>query len=113
MNSNIAQGNWQQIKGAVIAQWGRATGDRSRVHAGRHLQMMGAMHAAYGRVKDEVGRQIDRVVRRSSALQQRSNRPARQTNASWREKFVARPRRQRVALAFSSDVLLRVSSASN
>jgi uncharacterized protein YjbJ (UPF0337 family) len=72
MNSNIARGKWQQFKGAVTAQWGSITGDHLRVMAGRHLQMVGGLHAAYGQAKDEVGRQIDGVHRRSRALYTRT-----------------------------------------
>ena len=68
MNSDVARGKWQQLKGAVTVQWGRMTGDQLRVIAGRHLQRVGRLHAACGRAQAEVGRQIDRVRRRSRAL---------------------------------------------
>lgn len=67
MNSNIARGKWQQLKGAVTAQWGHVTHDPLRVMAGRHLQMVGGLHAACGQARDEVGRQIDEVHLRSRA----------------------------------------------
>ena len=74
MNSNIARGKWQQLKGLVTAQWGYATGNHLRVVAGRHLQMVGGLHAAYGRTKDEIGRQIDRVHHRSRTVAARAGR---------------------------------------
>jgi uncharacterized protein YjbJ (UPF0337 family) len=72
MNSNIARGKWQQLKGAVSARWGHVTGDHLRVITGRHSQMVGGLHAAYGQAKDEIGHQIDGVHRRSRALYART-----------------------------------------
>jgi uncharacterized protein YjbJ (UPF0337 family) len=72
MNSSIARGKWQQFKGAVTAQWGHATGDRLREMTGRHLQLVGGLDAACGAARDEVGRQIDNVHRRSRALRART-----------------------------------------
>jgi uncharacterized protein YjbJ (UPF0337 family) len=68
MNSDIARGNWQQLKGILTAQWGRVTGDRLRVVTGRHLQLAGRLRVVYGSAKVEIGRQIDGVQRRSRAL---------------------------------------------
>jgi len=67
MNCNIVRGSWQQFKGTVTVLWGQATGDPPRVMTGRHLQMVGGLDAACGQAKDEVGRQIDGVHRRSRA----------------------------------------------
>ena len=67
MNSNIVKGKWQQFKGVVSAQWGRVTGDHLLVMTGRHLQRVGGLRAAYGQARDEIGRQIDDVHRRSRA----------------------------------------------
>lgn len=75
MDSNIPRGKWQQFKGAVTAQWGHATGDHLRVMTGRHMQLVGGLHAAYGQAREEVGRQIDGVHRRSGALYARTVTP--------------------------------------
>jgi uncharacterized protein YjbJ (UPF0337 family) len=65
MNSNIARAEWQQWKGVATTQWGQLTGNHLSVSTGRHLQLVGRLHAACARSKDEVGRQIDAVLRRS------------------------------------------------
>ena len=75
MNGNIARGRWQEFKGTLIAQWGHATGDPLRVLTGRHLQLVGALHAECGHAKVEIGRQIDGVHRRSRALYARASAP--------------------------------------
>jgi uncharacterized protein YjbJ (UPF0337 family) len=65
MNISIARGKWQQFKGTVTAQWGHVTGDKLCVLTGRHRHMVGTLHAACGQAREDVGRQIDGVLRRS------------------------------------------------
>ncbi|MEO8135955.1 MAG: hypothetical protein ABI831_18510 [Betaproteobacteria bacterium] len=65
MNSSIASGRWQQLKGALAVQWGALTGDRLRVINGRHQQLTGGLHVAYGIAKDQLARQINGIERRS------------------------------------------------
>jgi len=68
MNRNIAKGNWQRLKGALIAQWGALTGDHLRVIAGRHQQISGRLHIAYGVAQRELGRQMAGIHRQSQHL---------------------------------------------
>ena len=72
MYAHIVEGRWQQLVGAITVQWGQVTGNPLRVQSGRHLQRVGGLHAACGRVEDEVARQIDGVQRRSRALRART-----------------------------------------
>ena len=65
MNSSMARGTWQQLKGRVEVQWGRVTRDPLRVVQGRHLQMIGRLDVACAAVQVEIGRQLDSVQRRS------------------------------------------------
>jgi len=65
MNLNIAKGNWQRLKGALIARWGALMGDHLRIVAGRHQQIAGRLHIAYGIAQQELGRQMATVRRRS------------------------------------------------
>ena len=75
MNGNIARGKWQQIKGALVSQWGRATGDHLLMMTGRHLQLVGGLGVACGQAKADIGRQIDGVQRRSRVLFHARARP--------------------------------------
>ena len=63
MNIRIAKGNWQRLKGALIAQWGVLTGDHLRIVAGRHQQISGRLHVAYAIAQQELGRQMPSVRR--------------------------------------------------
>jgi uncharacterized protein YjbJ (UPF0337 family) len=65
MNINIAKGHCQRLKGALVARWGILTGNRLRVAAGRHQQIAGRLHIAYGIAQRELARQIMTVERRS------------------------------------------------
>jgi uncharacterized protein YjbJ (UPF0337 family) len=64
---NIAKGHWQRLKGALIARWGALTGDHLRVVAGRHQQIAGRLHIAYGVAQRELGRQLASIKRRSQS----------------------------------------------
>lgn len=61
MYSNIAKGHWQRLKGVVVAGWGALTGDHLRVVAGRHQQIAGRLHVAYGMAQRELSRQMTSV----------------------------------------------------
>ena len=65
MNSAIAYGRWEQLKGAVTAQWGHVTGDPLSVIAGRHRQRVGELRAATGAASDQIAREFERIQRRS------------------------------------------------
>ena len=65
MNCSIAQGRWQQLKGALAAQWGQITGDGLGVIAARHRQRVGELHASTSAAQDEIAREIERIRRRS------------------------------------------------
>lgn len=58
MNQDIIEGNWQEFKGKVKAQWGKLTDDRLEVIAGRRDQLIGEIQQAYGISKDEADRQV-------------------------------------------------------
>ena len=66
MNTNIAKGNWQRFKGALIARWGALTGDHLRVVAGRHQQISGRLHVAYGNAQQQLGRQMAQIHRKGA-----------------------------------------------
>ena len=65
MNRSIANGKWQQFTGALAVRWGALTGDRLRVIHGRHRQMTGGLHVAYGMTQYALGKEMDGIQRRS------------------------------------------------
>lgn len=65
MNPNIAKGHWQRLKGALQARWGMLTRDHLRIAAGRHQQIAGRLHIAYGVAQRELARQMTSIERRA------------------------------------------------
>ena len=62
MNKDTIEGNWKQLKGKVIEQWGKLTDDELDRIAGKREQLAGRLQQNYGIAKDEAERQIDAFV---------------------------------------------------
>ena len=58
MNWDIAEGNWNQFRGKVKAQWGKLTDDHLDVIAGKRIELAGKIQEAYGVTKNEAEKQI-------------------------------------------------------
>ena len=58
MNWDRIEGNWKQLKGKVVAQWGDLTDDDLDVVAGRREQLAGKLQERYGIAKDEAEKQV-------------------------------------------------------
>jgi uncharacterized protein YjbJ (UPF0337 family) len=71
MNQSIAKGQWERLKGTLLAAWGKLTGDPLRVVAGRHQQIAGRLQVGYGVARRELARQRVTIERRA-----RERRPA-------------------------------------
>lgn len=56
---NQIEGNWEQIKGNVQAQWGRLTDDDIDVIAGNRKALAGKLQELYGKQEEEIDREID------------------------------------------------------
>ena len=59
MNWNQIEGNWEQFKGKVQAQWGELTNDDMDVIAGNRKQLAGKLQERYGKAEEEVDKEID------------------------------------------------------
>lgn len=58
MNWDRIEGNWKQLKGKAIEQWGKLTDDDWNVVAGRREQLTGKIQERYGCAKDEAEKQV-------------------------------------------------------
>lgn len=58
MNWDRIEGNWKQVKGEAIAQWGKLTDDDVDVIDGRREQLVGKIQERYGIAKDEAEAQV-------------------------------------------------------
>ena len=65
MNWDRIEGNWKQLKGKTLAQWGKLTDDDIDVIAGRRDQLAGKIQERYGILRDEANRQVSDWVRRA------------------------------------------------
>jgi uncharacterized protein YjbJ (UPF0337 family) len=64
MNWDRIEGNWKQLKGKVVEQWGKLTDDDFDVVAGRRAQLAGKVQERYGIAKDEAEQQVAAWERR-------------------------------------------------
>ena len=60
MNWNQIEGNWEQFKGKIQAQWGELTDDELDVIAGNRKQLAGKLQERYGKREEEIERDIDK-----------------------------------------------------
>lgn len=58
MNWDRIEGNWKQLKGKAIEQWGKLTDDDWNVVAGKREQLTGKLQERYGCAKDEAEKQV-------------------------------------------------------
>jgi uncharacterized protein YjbJ (UPF0337 family) len=66
MNWDQIEGNWKQLKGKAVEQWGKLTTDDLDVVAGRRDQLAGKIQERYGVAKDEAEAQIAAWQRKAS-----------------------------------------------
>lgn len=64
MNREILAGNYRQLKGLVLQQWGRITDDDFRVLEGRQEYWAGEMMEARGIALEESRRRSERLFPR-------------------------------------------------
>lgn len=58
MNWDRIEGNWKQLSGRALEQWGKLTSDDFDVVAGRRDILAGKIQERYGVAKDEAEAQI-------------------------------------------------------
>jgi uncharacterized protein YjbJ (UPF0337 family) len=58
MNWDRIEGNWRQLKGKAIQQWGKLTDDQFDRIAGKREELVGQVQEAYGISKDDADKQV-------------------------------------------------------
>lgn len=58
MNKDILKGNWKQVRGEVLRQWGKLTDDELNQIEGDRLKLVGLIQKRYGVAKDEAEEQL-------------------------------------------------------
>lgn len=59
MNWDQAKGQWKQLKGKAIEQWGKLTDDDLDVIDGKREQLAGRIQERYGVTREEAEKQVD------------------------------------------------------
>ncbi|WP_323813386.1 CsbD family protein [Cellvibrio sp. NN19] len=59
MNTDIAEGKWKQMKGAIQKKWGDITDDDFDRIKGNRERFIGVLQERYGRSKEEAKKEID------------------------------------------------------
>jgi uncharacterized protein YjbJ (UPF0337 family) len=58
MNWDRIEGNWKQVKGAALTEWGKLTGDQFDVISGKRERLVGKIQELYGIAKEDAERQV-------------------------------------------------------
>ncbi|MWB77738.1 CsbD family protein [Pseudooceanicola sp. 216_PA32_1] len=64
MNWDRIEGNWKQMKGEALKQWGKLTNDDVDVAAGGREKLVGRIQERYGIAREEAERQVDEFTSR-------------------------------------------------
>lgn len=67
MNEDTLKGQWKQLKGQVLEQWGKLTNDDLDQIEGKSEQLVGRIQERYGIARDEAQREVDTWAPRSSS----------------------------------------------
>ena len=58
MNWDRVEGNWHQLKGKAVEQWGKLTKDDMDQLDGKREQLVGRIQECYGISRDEAEKQV-------------------------------------------------------
>ena len=59
MNLDQIKGNWKQLKGSAMEQWGKLTDDEIDQAAGEREQLVGLVQEKYGKAREEAEQEVD------------------------------------------------------
>lgn len=66
-NTDILEGKWKQMRGALRERWANVTDDDLERIVGRRDQMVGLLQERYGYTRQEASNQLDDFVRSYNA----------------------------------------------
>lgn len=59
MNTDIVEGKWKQMKGAIQKKWGDITDDDFDRIKGNRERFAGVLQERYGRTKEQAKKEVD------------------------------------------------------
>jgi len=66
INEEILKGKWNEIKGEIRTQWGKMTDDELEKSKGNLTSITGIIQQRYGSKKEEVEKNLEKIVSRFS-----------------------------------------------
>jgi uncharacterized protein YjbJ (UPF0337 family) len=64
MNWDQVAGNWNQVKGKIMTEWGKLTSDELTQAEGRREQIIGLLQKRCGLMKEEAEQRVDGFISR-------------------------------------------------
>jgi uncharacterized protein YjbJ (UPF0337 family) len=64
MNEDTLKGQWKQLKGEIVKQWGKLTNDEVDQINGEYEQLVGRIQERYGRTREEVEAEVEAYLNR-------------------------------------------------
>lgn len=68
INQNIAAGNWTELKGRILAAWGKLTSDELETTKGDALVIAGLVQQKYGIAQEDARKKINDVIASMKAV---------------------------------------------
>lgn len=62
MNTDIMSGQWEQLKGHVVKQWGKLTNDDVEQIRGNAKILAGKLQERYGRTKEQAEQEVSKWI---------------------------------------------------
>lgn len=62
MNTEIMSGQWEQLKGHVLKQWGKLTNDDVEQIRGNAKILAGKLQERYGRTKEQAEQEVSKWI---------------------------------------------------
>jgi uncharacterized protein YjbJ (UPF0337 family) len=66
MTNDVLKGNWKQLKGEVLKQWGKLTNDELDKVNGERLKLEGLLQERYGLKQEEAQKKLSEFVDKHS-----------------------------------------------
>lgn len=87
VNSQTLEGHWNQVRGAVLEEWGQITNDDLQKVQGNAERLVGVIQQKAGVSREKVEAFLDKAVQDSQSAVERTSEAARQASEAVREQY--------------------------
>ncbi len=64
MNEDTLKGQWKQLKGEIVKQWGKLTNDEVDQINGEYEKLVGRIQERYGQTREEAEAEVEAYLNR-------------------------------------------------